>query len=77
MVDHDILLQCLETSFTAYGIRGPPLIWLRSYPILFALSGDTRTPCVLGQIWCPCGLVLGFNSRLLHQSSGRVYRSSS
>src|SRR5678815_2649434 len=59
MVDHDILLQRLETSF---GIRGLPLLWLRSYltgRTQMVICGDSRTPWVLVKYGVPQGSVLG------------------
>src|SRR6218665_598170 len=59
MVDHEILLQRLETSF---GLSGSPLQWFRSY--LSDLSqmvvlGDTHSSWVPVQFGVPQGSVLG------------------
>src|SRR6218665_862814 len=53
MVDHDILLRHLETSC---GIRGNPLLWLKSYlsgRTQMVICGDTRTPWVLVKYGVP------------------------
>src|SRR6218665_1187583 len=59
MVDHDILLQRLETSC---GIRGNPFLWLESYlsgRTQMVICGDTRIPWVLVKYGVPQGSVLG------------------
>src|SRR6218665_1302279 len=59
MVDHDILLQRLETFC---GIRGNSLLWLKFYlsgRTEMVICGDTRTPWVLVKYGVPQGSVLG------------------
>ena len=59
MVDHDILLRRLETSC---GIRGNPLLWLKSYlsgRTQMVICGGTRTRWVLVKYGVPQGSVLG------------------
>src|SRR6218665_2344291 len=59
MVNHYILLQSLEPSC---GIRGNPLLWLKSYlsgRTQMVICGDTRTPWVLIKSGVPQGSVLG------------------
>lgn len=57
MVDHEILLQCLEFSC---GLRSSSLLWCMSYltdrsqPII---SGDSRTPWVAMKLGVPLGAV--------------------
>jgi len=51
MVDHDISLQRVETSC---GIRGNPLLWLKSYfsgRTQMVICGNTRTPWILVKYW--------------------------
>ena len=59
MVDHEILLQRLETS---RGLEGPPLLWLRSYlsdRSEMITSGNFGTPWVPVPSDIPLGSVLG------------------
>src|SRR6218665_3296091 len=59
MVDHEILLQRLETSF---GLSGSPLNWFRSYlsdRSQMVVLGDTRSFWVPVQFGVPQGSVLG------------------
>ena len=59
MVDHEILLQRLETSC---GLKGSPLLWLRSYlsdRTQMIISGDSRTQWVPVKLGVPQGSVLG------------------
>src|SRR6218665_2243180 len=59
MVDHEILLQRLETSF---GLSGSPLNWFRSYlsdRFQMVVLGDTRSSWVPVQFGVPQGSVLG------------------
>src|SRR6218665_1675652 len=58
-VDHEILLQRLETSF---GLSGSPLNWFRSYlseRSQMVVLGDTRSSWVPVQLGVPQGSVLG------------------
>src|SRR6218665_3292068 len=58
MVDHEILLQRLETSF---GLSGSPLNWFRSYLYdrsQMVVLGDTRSSWVPVQFGVPQGSVL-------------------
>src|SRR6218665_914737 len=53
MVDHDVLLQRLETCC---GIRDNTLLWLKSYlsgRTQIVICGDTRTPWVLVKYGVP------------------------
>ena len=59
MVYHEILLQRLETSC---GLKGSPLLWLRSYlsdRTQMIISGDSRTQWVPVKLGVPQGSVLG------------------
>jgi hypothetical protein len=59
MVDHDILLQRLQTS---YGLQGLPLAWFKSYlseRTQMIVSGDTRTNWIPIKLGVPQGSVLG------------------
>ena len=59
MVDHEILLQRLETS---YGLKGLPLCWFRSYlseRTQMIITGDSRTQWVHVKLGVPQGSVLG------------------
>src|SRR5688572_24456635 len=59
MVDHEILLQRLETSC---GLKGSPLLWLRTYlsdRTQMIISGDSRTQWVPVELGFPQGSVLG------------------
>jgi hypothetical protein len=59
MVDHEILLQRLETSC---GLKGSSLLWLRSYlsdRTQMIISGDSRTQWVPVLLGVPQGSVLG------------------
>ena len=59
MVDHEILLQRLETSC---GLKGSPLLRLRSYlsdRTQMIISGDSRTQWVPVKLGVPQGSVLG------------------
>ena len=59
MVDHEILLQRLETSF---GLSGSPLNWFRSNlsdRSQMVVLGDTRSSWVPVQFGVPQGSVLG------------------
>ena len=59
MVDHNILLQCLETS---YGLQGLPLCWFRSYlseRTHMIISGESRTKWIHVKLGVPQGSVLG------------------
>ena len=59
MVDHEILLQRLETSF---GLSGSPLNWFRSYlsdRSQMVVLGDARSSWVPVQFGVPQGSVLG------------------
>jgi len=70
-VDHEILLERLQTEF---GVEGMPLTWLRSY-----LDGRTQyvkigqhqsTSCYPARGRCPSGVSTGTHPvRCLHQSS--------
>ena len=59
MVDHNILLQRLETS---YGLQGLPLCWFRSYlseRTHMIISGDSRTKWINIKLGVPQGSILG------------------
>ena len=59
MVDHKILLQRLECS---YGLKGTPLLWLRSYlteRTQMIISGNSRSKWVPIFLGVPQGSVLG------------------
>ena len=59
MVDHQILLEHLETSC---GIKGLPLLWLASYlsdHTHTIISGDSKIPWVPVLLGVPQGSVLG------------------
>ena len=59
MVDHNILLQRLETS---YGLQGLPLSWFRSYlseRTHMIISGDSKTNWIHIKLGVPQGSVLG------------------
>jgi Reverse transcriptase (RNA-dependent DNA polymerase) len=59
MVDHEILLQRLETSF---GLKGTPLTWFRSYlsdRTQMIITGDSRTLWTRVKFGVPQGSVLG------------------
>jgi hypothetical protein len=59
MVDHDILLQRLESS---YGLKGVPLLWLQSYlsgRTQMVIAGNSRSNWVPVLLGVPQGSVLG------------------
>ena len=80
MVDHEILLQRLETSC---GLKGSPLLWLRSYlsdRTQMIISGDSRTQWVPVKLGVPQGSVLGpsysFYTRLVFLPFSQIIRLS-
>ena len=59
MVDHDILLQRLESS---YGLNGVPLLWFQSYlsgRTQMVIAGNSRSNWVPVLLGVPEGSVLG------------------
>jgi len=80
MVDHEILLQRLETSC---GLKGSPLLRLRSYlsdRTQMIISGDSRTQWVPAKLGVPQGPVLGptylFYTRLVFHPFSQIIRLS-
>src|SRR6218665_1081321 len=66
MVDHQILLERLETSCS---VKGLPLLWLTSYlsdHTHFIILGDSRTPWVSVFLGVLQGSVLGLLLFLLY-----------